>query len=92
MQFIVRAVHRQDWDYRQVVRIFYRDWLTFEADQSAWMHDAMHAFVKRHYPGCEMQCRMLFYCQSGQRAEFPDFAVLMPDRSIVRVFDVEVKF
>ena len=92
MQFIVRAIYRQDWDIRHVIRLHHAEWLTFESHQAEWMHDAMHAFIKRHYPLCEVQHRVLFFCQSGQRAEYPDFSVLMPDRSIVRVFDVEVKF
>lgn len=94
MQYVVRALYPEDLPNRFVQNgMPYREWLTFDKSQAAWMPEAMGAFVARHYKACEAQHVFSFVRNRPltDNITTPNVAVKLADSTIIRVFQVEVR-
>lgn len=93
MQYVVRALYPEDLPSRFVLGLQYRKWLTFEPHQVKWMPEAMGAFVARHYKTREAQHVFSFVRNRPltENITAPNVSVRLPDATIIRVFQVEVR-
>lgn len=93
MIYIIRALYPDDIPNRFVHNLPYRQWLTFDSSQAEWIPGAMKAFVERNYKCCETQ-HIFTYVRNRPMTDnltTPNVAVKLPDATVVRVFQVEVK-
>ena len=93
MRYVIKAVYPHIIPNRFVQSNLYRDWLTFEGREVAWIAEAMAAFTQRYYAHLERQHYTTFVSNKPLAANMttPNVTIVLEDRTIIRVFHVEVK-
>lgn len=94
MKYEVTAVYREDVGAQESPP--YSEWLTFELDEYGQMIYAMTCFINRHYGDCHHRAQK-HVAEISHRGvlhiiDVPRMYAFLPDKSIVNVFKVEVKF
>jgi len=93
MRYVIKAVYPHVIPNRFVQPSLYRDWLTFEGREVAWIPEAMQEFAQRYYSHLERQHYTTFVHNKPLAANMttPNVSIVLEDRTIIRLFQVEVK-
>lgn len=98
MRYVVKAVYREDVKADSDSPPPFSEWFDFKLGEERLMKEVMWAFVKRRYADCEVRVQQhtLEIPHLGVLEMFnvPRFMVWLPepDRSVILLFDIEVKF
>lgn len=93
MRYVIKAVYPHAIPNRFVQSNLYHDWLTFEGQEVAWIPEAMQEFALRYYSHLEKQHYTTFVSNKPLAANLttPNVSVVLEDKTVIRLFHVEVK-
>jgi hypothetical protein len=95
-KYVVNAIYREDVVEGSNEPPPYSKWMTFNEDEYGLMLEAMWAFVRRCYATCPIraeQCALEVQYKGVLHVyDVPRFTAVLPDKSVIVVFKVGVKF